>query len=144
MKYRFGSGEWLAAVHGIFLQRALCLAARRITDRVSICEVYRDVPAEIGVEGGQVSWSCVYQNGAVDFQLRERDDVAFKVVGEYGAFAPLSMYAVNDDPQRAAEYARLAMAEVKAGRIEIQIGQGFTEPGDLKSLHDVIVGVTCL
>lgn len=138
MKYRFGSKEWAAAAHGVFAQRASCLASQGIIDRVSLCEVYNNTPPEFGWEDNRLAWSCVYENGLVDFQLHERDDVSFKAVGEYSAFIELSTYVIERSPEREAAYYKLAMSKVEAGLIQVPIGTGFKEPGNLESLHDIL------
>jgi hypothetical protein len=142
MKYRFGTREWAAAANGVFAQRALYLAAKGVTEQVSLCEIYRNMPPEFGWEGNQLAWSCVYGNGEADFQLRERDDVDFKVAGNYPAFTELATYVIGGDPEREAAYYKLAIAKAKAGDIEILIGTGFKEPGNLESVHDVLARMT--
>lgn len=143
MRYELASREWFAAVHGIFAQRASCLAAQGINDRVSVCEVYRDVPSSLGWGTRDVAWSCVYEAGVADFQLCERDDVRFKAAGSCAAFARLAGYAVNGDPARLEAYTAMTVAELESGAIEVLIGKRLKEPGDLENLHDVIARVTC-
>lgn len=142
MRYRFGSRDWVTAAHGVFVQRASCLAALGVTDRVSLCEIYRHMPPEFGWEGNQMVWSCVYENGVADFQLCERDDVSFKVAGNYPAFIELARYVIGGDPEREKEYRRLAISKAKAGDIDILIGTGFSEPGNLESVHDILARIT--
>lgn len=142
MRYELASREWFAAVHGILAQRASCLAAQGLTDRVSVCEVYRDVPASLGWATRDVAWSCVYEAGVADFQLCERDDVRFKAAGSHAAFARLAGYAIDGDPAREAAYVAMTMAELESGAIEVLIGKRFKEPGDLEYLHDVIARIT--
>lgn len=142
MKYRFGTREWAAAVHGVFAQRASTLVTLGITERVSICEVYRNVPPELGWNDNELAWSCVYEDGAVDFALRERDDVAFKVAGDFSAFIELSTFVIGNDPARETTYRKLAMEKARAGQIELLIGNGFVEPGNLESVHDVLARLT--
>lgn len=141
MKYRFGSREWMAAAHGVFMQRASCLARQGHPERVSLCEIYRNTPAEFGWENNEVAWSCVFENGAVEFDLAERDDVSFKASGDYAAFHTLSTYAIEGDPDRAADYAKLVKVELDAGRIKVHCGNGYKEPGDLEALHDVLARI---
>ncbi len=142
MKYRFGSREWAAAVHGVFAQRASALAGLGITDRVSVCEIYNNTPPEFGWEGNRLVWSCVYENGQCDFQLRERDDVSYKAAGDYDVFIEFATYMWNGDPERKKAYYRLAQSKVEVGLIKSLIGTGFQEPGNLESLHDVLAKIT--
>lgn len=142
MRYVMASREWFAAVHGIISQRASCLAAAGINDRVSVCEVYRDVPAALGWDSGQVAWSCAYEAGVVDFRLEERDDVRFKAAGTWAAFAKAAAFEVGSDPARLTEYSALTASLVADGSIEILIGKRMKEPGDLENLHDVISRIT--
>jgi hypothetical protein len=143
MKYVFASKEWFAAAHGILAQRASCLATLGIKERVSICETYRDMPTELGWPDNQITWSCVYEDGNIEFALCERDDVDFKVTGTYSAFRSFASYVVGKDPARVAEYRKLAMAGIASGEIEILSGNGFREPGNLESFHDVLARLTC-
>lgn len=142
MQFRFGSREWLAAANGIFAQRASCLAAQGISDRVSICEVYLNTPSDLSWEDNRLAWSCVYEGGAFEFALSEREDVDFKAVGNYDAFLGLSTYIIGSDPARETEYRALAMKAISAGEIAVPIGNGFREPGGLEPLHDVLAKLT--
>ena len=143
MKYCFGSRGWTAAAHGILTQRASWMASQGIGDAISLCEIYRDMPPELGWDGNQMAWSCVCEAGGADFRLSERDDVGFKVAGTYAAFLELATYVIGGDPARKKEYAKLALAKVQAGEIEILSGNGLYEPDGLEPLHDVLARLTC-
>lgn len=142
MRYAFASREWFAAVHGIITQRASSLAAAGINDRIGFCEIYRDVPPSLGWGTDQIAYSIVYEAGEVDMRLSERDDVQFKASGTWAAFAEASAFVIGGDRQRWKQYLALTSAMVKDGRIEILIGSGLKEPGDLEYLHDVISRIT--
>lgn len=144
MQYRFASEEWLAAAQDILAQRASSLAAQGFKDRVSICEVYRNCPSDLGWKNDELAWSCVYQDGHADFQLAERDDVSFKIRGNYDAFAPIAIFEIGDDPSRAEKFGQLVAQGLERGEIAVEIGEGFTEPGDLEPFHDVLARMTCL
>lgn len=142
MKYRFASKEWLAAAHGILAQRTSSLAVQGFKDRVSICEIYDDCPADLGWDNGVLAWSCVYQDGAVDFRLGVRDDVSFRIRGSYAACAPLAAFEVGSDAARAETFGQMIAERLAAGDVAVEIGQGFVEPGDLESFHDVLARIT--
>ena len=144
MRYRFASPEWLAAIHGIFAQRASALRAQGIADRVSICEVYRNCPADLGWTNNELAWSCVYEDGVVDFRRTERSDVSFKVSGTYAALAPLVTFEIGTDPARAATFGQMVMDCLASGGITPEIGEGFAEPGDLESFHDVLARISSI
>ncbi len=78
----------------------------------------------------------------MDFRLDERDDVRFKAAGSHAAFARLSAFAINGDPARMDAYAKLALAEIETGAVEVLIGKRLKEPGALESLHDLICRIT--
>lgn len=144
MKYRFGSRDWLAAAHGIIVQRASALAAMGIGDRISFCDTYRNCPLELGWPDGTLSWSCVYQNGVVDLRIEERDDVQFKVSGNHAALAPAMIFEVGHDKERRRQFKQMVAASIAAGDIFIEIGTEFSEPGNLEPFHDVLARVTCI
>lgn len=141
MKYEFASPQWIAALHGIIVERVARESAHKPSLTMSICEVYTDVPTRLAQGQPRIAWSCVVEGTDVDFRLTERDDVRMKVVVQYGAVLPLGRYDTKDDPTRAAELATLAAALLTSGQMQM-IGGPSTDPQAMSSVHDAIARLT--
>jgi hypothetical protein len=142
MKYNFGSKGWLAAIHGIIVERAAWELKAKPKLSMSICEVFLDAPhALANADGGRIAWSCVVAGGDVDFQLSERDDVRLKVLVDYQAALPLGRYDTCGDPGRAAELARMVADLIRLGKLRM-VGEDVADPQLMTSVHDAIARLT--
>ncbi len=141
MKYEFASPEWCAALHGLIAERAAWEVKSKPNLRMSICEVFTGAPARFADTDGNAAWSCVINDGRVDFQRRVRDDVRFKVVGDYAAILPLGRYDTRGDPARAAELAAMALKVRESGGMTV-IGERLADPQAITSIHDAIARLT--
>jgi hypothetical protein len=141
MKYQFGSAEWLSAVHGMMAYAAAAQAGRSADFRISICEVYLDVPAERGGKDGKLVWSCVSEGGRVTFDLRERDDVDIKISVDFALAAELARLDASD-PNSAAELARRAEAARREGKIVITTQTPQAPADSAPSIHDLLARMT--
>ncbi|MEI9988528.1 MAG: hypothetical protein WDM86_00685 [Rhizomicrobium sp.] len=141
VKYSFASPGWLAAIHGIIVERAAWESKTKPNLHMSICEVFYNAPPHLSDKDGKIAWSCVIAGGKVDFQLRERDDVRFKVLGDYEAIVPLGRFDTKGDPARAAELAALGAATRAAGKLRT-IGQRPDDADAMTSVHDAIARLT--
>ncbi len=141
MKYEFAGPEWCAALHGLIAERAAWEVKTKPNLTMSICEVFTNAPTHLADEGGKVAWSCVVDGDTIDFQRRERDDVRFKVVGDYAAILPLGQYSVRGDPSRAAELAAMAAKVRETGGMQTT-GERAANPQAISSIHDAIAALT--
>ena len=141
MKYEFASREWCAVLHGLIAERAAWEVKSKPNLAMSICEVFTNAPAHMADADGKVAWSCVIEDGRVDFQIRERDDVKFKVVGEYAAILPLGQYDTHGDPARAAELGTMAAKALESGGMKTT-GERIANPQAITSIHDAIARLT--
>ena len=141
MKYVFACRDWCAALHGLIAERATWELKTKPNLAMSICEVFTNAPADIADVDGKVAWSCIIEDGKVDFQIRERDDVRFKVVGDYAAILPLGQFDTRGDPERAAELAALAAKVVESGGMKTT-GERIANPQAMTSIHDAISRLT--
>src|SRR5262249_73122 len=128
--------------HGVLAQRAAIFTKLAPGFRSSICEVYYDSPKVIADEGGNIAWSCVSEGTKVDFQRTERDDVQFKVRGEYAAILELARYDTERKGERMAELGQLAEQCRAEGRMTAIRGVTFEEPDGLPPAHDLIARMT--
>jgi hypothetical protein len=142
MKYVFGSPGWLAAIHGVIAERAAWELKAKPNLSMSICEVFLNAPRDLAnAEGGKIAWSCVVDGPHIDFQLRERDDVRFKVIAEYEPLLPLGRYDTRAEPTRAAELARMAAELIASGKMRT-VGERIADPAAMTSVHDAIARLT--
>ena len=141
MKYEFASREWCAALHGLIAERAAWEVKTKPNLAMSICEVFTDAPAHLADAGGKVAWSCVIEDGKVDFQTCERDDVKFKVFGDYTAILPLGQYDTRGDPERAAALGAMAAKVLESGGMRTT-GERIANPQAITSIHDAIARLT--
>jgi hypothetical protein len=142
MKYVFGSPGWLAAIHGIIAERAAWESKARPNLSMSVCEVFLNAPGGLAnAEGAKIAWSCVVDGAHVDFQLRERDDLRFKVLAEYEALLPLGRYDTRGEPTRAVELARMAAELIGSGKMRT-VGARVADPAAMTSVHDAIARLT--
>ena len=141
MRYEFASPQWLAALHGIIVERADREAEVKPQLSMSICEVFTDAPARLAGPERRIVWSCVVQGGEIDFRLAERDDVRMKVVVPYDKVLALGRYDTRGDPARAAELAAIAAALRASGDMQT-IGPHHPEPQAISSVHDAIARLT--
>ena len=140
MKYEFASPLWMAALHGVIAERV----ARELPDKpdlvMSICEVFDGAPAHIAPDG-VAAWSCVVEDGAVDFRPAARGDVAVQVRADYAAVVPLGRYVVGGDPARQAELTAMGAAIAAAGKLR-RTGERPPPERALSSIHDAIARLT--
>jgi hypothetical protein len=142
VKYRFGSREWLAAIHAIFCERARLAAVARPDYSYSICEVYTGVPAEIAtLPGGRTAWHARVRGADVTFELEERDDVDFKAVVDYATVIPLGQFDTLGKPDRAATLQEMSKAVIASGKLKMT-GTPPGGDGPLGSIHDAIAKLT--
>jgi hypothetical protein len=137
MKYEFASAEWFAALHGVLGSLAATQAARSPDFRISLCEVFLNAPPGRASQGGTLAWSCVSTGADLDFHLRERDDVEFKMRLDYALAAELARADADEPAKLAALVGRLAEAR-RAGALEQRGGEwryGF-------DIHNVMVRLT--
>ena len=142
MKYRFGTREWLAALHAIICERARVAAVSRPDFSYSICEVYTDVPAELALQpGGRTAWYATVRGADVSFELEERDAVDFKAVADYATVVPLGQFDSMGRADRAAKLQDMGKAAVASGKLKMT-GASPGGDGPLGSLHDAIAKLT--
>lgn len=141
MKYRFGSPDWLAFLHGVLRERADNMRAEGRDVSFSMCEVFTNPPVDIANAGDRLVWSCVIEDCEVDFRLSERDDVKVKVVADYEACLPICRYDTKGDPARAAKMGAMMKALRDAGSLTI-IASGSGRSGTMPSVHDATARVT--
>jgi hypothetical protein len=141
MKYAFASPGWLAAIHGLIAERASWEIKTKPSLRMSVCEVFLNAPPALARADGVIVWSCVIDGADIDFQLRERNDVHFKVLAEYDPILPLGRFDTKGDPARAAELAGMAAALIQSGAMKT-IGQRVGDPQAMTSVHDAIARLT--
>jgi hypothetical protein len=142
VKYRFGSREWLAAIHAIFCERARLAAVARPDYAYSICEVYTGVPAEIAIlPGGRTAWHARVRGADVTFELEERDDVDFKAIVDYATVIPLGQFDTRGNPDRVATLQEMSKAVIASGKLKMT-GTPPGGDGPLGSIHDAIAKLT--
>ena len=141
MSYEFASPLWMAALHGIIVERVAQELPAKPDLVMSICEVFYGAPPHIAGPAGETAWSCLVRGGAVDFRMAARDDVAVKVRADYSATVPLGRYVVGGDPVRQAELAAMGAALTAAGKLE-RIGERPPPERALSSIHDAIARLT--
>lgn len=141
MKYSFGSPEWLAALHGIIVERATTLGQQNPRLWMSTCEVFTNAPADIADATGKIAWSCVVEGTKVDFQRTERD-LRYKVVADYNAILPMARYAAHGDPERRAVLTDMIAKLLASGQMQRPFGNRADDPDAFPKLHDVIAGLT--
>ncbi len=142
MKYRFGSREWLAALHAIICERARLAAVTRPDYSYSICEVYTGVPGEIAIlPGGRTAWHATVRGADVTFELEESDAVDFKAVADYMSIIPLGQFDTMGRADRATTLQDMATAVVASGKLKMT-GASPGGDGPLGSLHDAIAKLT--
>jgi hypothetical protein len=141
MKYEFASPAWLAAIHGIISERAAQMMKQTPGLRMSICEAFTDAPPHLADVAGKIVWSCVIDDGVVDFRLAQRDDVRFKVAVDYAAVLPLGQFDTKGDPARQAELSRMSADLIERGVMKI-VGQRDSDPRAMPSVHDAIARLT--
>ena len=142
MRYRFGSAEWLAALHAIICERARAAAVSHPDFSYSICEVYTDVPADIALRpGGRTAWHAVVRGADVSFELKESDAVDFKAVVDYATVIPLGQFDTMGRADRAATLQKMSKAAIASGKLKM-IGSPPAGEGPLGSLHDAIAKLT--
>ena len=142
MKYEFASSEWLAALHGIIVERAETLSKSQPNLWMSTCEVFYDAPRHLADENGKVAWSCVVNGGNVDFQRRERDDIRYKVLADYDAIVPMGRYDTRGEEARAAELQRMVGALLADGKMSRPLGDKVRDADSFPLLHDAIARLT--
>jgi hypothetical protein len=105
--------------------------------------VFTGAPAHLADADGKLAWSCVVDGADVDFRTEARDDVRFKVIGDYAAILPLGRYDTRGDPARAAELAAMAAKVRESGGMRT-IGARPAGPDaqPLSSVHDAIARLT--
>ena len=142
MKYRFGSREWLAALHAIICERARAAAVTRPDYSYSICEVYTGVPGEIAIlPGGRTAWHATVRGADVTFELEESDAVNFKAIADYMSIIPLGQFDTMGRADRAATLQDMAAVVVANGKLKMT-GASPGGDGPLGSLHDAIAKLT--
>ena len=141
MKYEFASPAWLAAIHGIISERASSLMKETPALRMSICEVFTGAPRHLADDAGRIVWSCVIEEGVVDFRLAERDDTRFKVTVDYAAVLPLGRFDAKGDPERQTELSRMSAELIERGVMKI-VGTRDSDPRAMPSVHDAIARLT--
>jgi hypothetical protein len=144
MKYEFASPAWCAAMHGLIAERVATEVKTKPDLALSICEVFTNAPPHMADADGKVAWSCVVDGANIDFRPSERDDVRFKVVGDYAAILPLGQYETRGEPDRARELAAMA-AKVRESGAMTTITSGAPAKPDaqpLTSVHDAIARLT--
>lgn len=142
MKYRFGSREWLAAIHAIICERARLAAVARPDFTYSICEVYTGVPVELAIlPGGRTAWCARVRGADVTFELEESDAVDFKAVIDYESVIPLGRFDTMGRPDRVVMLQDMSKAVVASGKLKMT-GPPPGGDGPLGSLHDAIAKLT--
>jgi hypothetical protein len=142
VKYRFGSREWLAALHAIICERARLAAVAHPDFSYSICEVYTAVPAEIALmPGGRTAWHAKVRGAEVTFELEESDVVDFKAIADYASVIPLGQFDTKGRADRAAALQEMSKAAIVGGKLKM-IGSPPAGDGPLGSLHDAIAKLT--
>jgi hypothetical protein len=141
MRYEFASPGWLAAIHGIISERAGQLIKETAGLRMSICEVFTDAPSHLADDAGRIVWSCVIDDGVVDFRLAERDDTRFKVTVDYAAVLPLGRFDTKGDPERQTELSRMSAELIEKGVMKV-MGTRDSDPRAMPSVHDSIAKLT--
>jgi hypothetical protein len=142
VKYRFGTREWLAALHAIICERARTAAATHPDYSYSICEVYTGVPADIALlHGGRTAWHAAVRGAEVTFELEESDAVDFKAVVDYASVIPLGQFDTMGRADRAAKLQEMSQAVVAGGKLKMT-GTPPGGDGPLGSLHDAIAKLT--
>ena len=142
MKYEFGSSPWLAAIHALFCERAAAQAGKGVKLSYAMCEVYTDAPSEIAnMPGAKLAWYVKIEGAHVAFDFCERDDVDFKVVGDYASVRTLARFDTMHSEQRLSELMALAKKLIGAGKMKL-IGKPPDPAGPLGSIHDAMAHLT--
>lgn len=141
MRYEFASPAWCAALHGLIAERVVWEVKEKPNLSMSICEVFTDAPAHLADANGRAAWSCIVTCHTIDFRRTERDDVRFKVIGDYATILPLGRYDTRGEPTREAELARMAIGAVESGRMKL-IGELTSNDQAITSIHDAIARLT--
>ncbi|MGE3073645.1 MAG: hypothetical protein AB7N24_06090 [Dehalococcoidia bacterium] len=138
-KYVMGSPQWLAALHA-------CMLALRpavtLSQDITLCEVYRNVPASIQSDNGTVAFTARFRKDSneVDFEAREASDATVKLRWEYDAVLPVGRLVVGNDPKRAEQMMALFNSAMAAGKASIE---GEMPPEMMSSpVHDMIASLT--
>lgn len=141
MRYEFGSTEWLAALHGIIAERTAALSPSNPRLWMSTCEVFTNAPAHLADENGNITWSCVIEDGKVDFQRTERD-LRYKVIADYDAVLPMGQYDTLDQPDRRAVLMDMIKELLDSGGMTRPFGTRSDDPDAFPKLHDAIAKLT--
>src|SRR3569623_1932066 len=112
MKYRFGTPEWFAFMHGAMLARFEAFRARATPAEVealefSMAEIALDPPADIAGGADRCGWRCEIRHGDLRFSTDDLDGAACRVFVPYEALRGLAMYETTDAPENKAGYASL-------------------------------------
>lgn len=142
MKYEFGSGEWLAALHGIIAERVATASAGKPLLAMSTCEVFYNAPPHLADADGKITWSCVVKGPEVDFQRREIDGIGYKVLCDYEAVLPMARYDTQGDPDRAAEMQAMIRELLASGKMSRPLGDRVKDDNSVAPLHDAIARLT--
>lgn len=138
-KYVFGSPQWLAALHATMVA---CRPSLTLSQDITLCEVYRNVPASVPSDNGTVAFTARFHKDSnhVDFENSEADDATIKLLWDYEAVLPLSRFVVGNDPGRAAQAMAMTTSAVAAGKASIE---GDIPPELMASpVHDLIAALT--
>lgn len=136
----FASPEWFD-----FL--AKLLVARGIIDPEAAagatCEVYRKVPAHLARdESRELAWTRRVADGRVTVTFEECSDeeAAVKLVGDYDALRPLSVFIVTEE--NADVFGALMEEAIRSGRIEIVKARPVSDRKPDHTVHNLVGAVT--
>lgn len=141
MRYEFGSTEWLAALHGIIAERTEALSPSNPRLWMSTCEVFTNAPGHLADDKGNIAWSCVVENGTVDFQRAERD-LRYKVIADYDAVLPMAQYDTLGKPERRSVLMAMIKELLDSGTMTRPFGTRSDDPDAFPKLHDTIAKLT--
>lgn len=135
-KFEFGSSAWLDELEG----RIAGYAARCVPpQKVTICEIYEDVPRHLRTgSNADIAWHCRIDGRTVTFERSEIDQADFKARVDY-AFA-LSLAKWIHKPATAAAYAALRSKGCRDGKLQVWGDPARTD--FFRELHNEVVNFT--
>lgn len=117
-KLEFASADWVSAMRSI-IEGKLGEGKVDLTGiAYSFCEEFTDPPEHLRVGGSKsIGWYFRIGDGRVEVGQGVLDDADVKIVADYATVLPLARTVFADDPQAAAQAAKLMEEAAASGKI---------------------------